>query len=365
MPKGKLSKALKYRRIFEDIRREIVSGELHPGTQLLGFRELMEHYKASYSTISRTLKELEGSRLITRRQGKGIFVAPKGAWKTESADSNFFGLIVTDINIPFFNRIINTVEREVTAARYHLVVRTSEFDSARESQIIREFIDHRFKGILLVPTFDEADAEYLQGVDGKTVSLVYINRRKWSYECNYMVPDDYAGAAEVMSYLFENGHRRIAYFAGKMIRGKDPRYRAYEDRLKLAGLEVVSEWIVHGEHFEIESGYWCMNELLKQKNLPTAVFCYSDNMAAGAIRACLEKGVRVPDDISFVGCNDDEICRVVRPNLTSLANPIESISSLAVRTLFDLVRAAAGDKAPVQIKVPMRLIPRQTVRTLQ
>jgi LacI family transcriptional regulator len=107
-----------------------------------------------------------------------------------------------------------------------------------------------------------------------------------------------------------------------------------------------------------------MNELLKMKNLPTAIFCYSDNLAAGAIRACQEKGIRVPQDMSFIGCNDDEICRVIRPNLTSLANPIESISSLAVRTLFDFVRAPAGEKARVQLKVPMRLIPRETVRHL-
>lgn len=364
MPKGQLSKELKYRRIFDDIRQEIISGHLLPGTQLLGFRELMEHYAASYSTISRTLKELEASQLITRRQGKGIFVAPKGAWEAEAPDSNFFGLIVTDMNIPFFNRIIHTVESEVTSAQYHLVVRNSEFESARERQIIQEFIAQRFKGILLVPTFDEADAAYLKDVDGKTIPLVYLNRRKWSYECSYMVPDDYAGATEVMHYLFENGHQRIAYFSGKLNRGRDLRYRAYEECLKLAGLKVVSAWIVHGEHFEIESGYWCMNELLKMKNLPTAIFCYSDNLAAGAIRACQEKGIRVPQDMSFIGCNDDEICRVIRPNLTSLANPIESISSLAVRTLFDFVRAPAGEKARVQLKVPMHLIPRETVRHL-
>jgi LacI family purine nucleotide synthesis repressor len=365
VPKGKLSKELKYHRIFNEIRQEILSGQLLPSTQLLGFRELMEHYSASYSTIAKTLKELEAARLITRRQGKGIFVAPKSAWEVEGADSSFIGLIVTDMHIPFFNRIIHTVESEVTSARYHLVVRNSDFDSARERQIVQEFIAQRFKGILLVPTFDEADTEYLKGVDGKTIPLVYINRHKWSYECNYVVPDDYAGAAEVMHYLFENGHRRIGYFAGKRIRGRDLRYRAYEDCLKLAGLEVVSEWIVHGEHFEIESGYWCMNELLKLTKLPTAIFCYSDNMAAGAMRACQEKGIRVPEDMSFVGCNDDEICRVIRPNLTTLANPIESISSLVVRTLFDLIRAVPGEKAPVQLKVPMRLIPRETIRQIR
>lgn len=363
-PKGDLSKELKYHRIFHEIREEILSERLAPGTQLLGFRELMAHYEASYSTISRTLGELEAARLITRRQGKGIFVAPRSTWKVEEGDANFIGLIVTDMHIPFFNRIIHTVENEVTSAKYHLVVRNSEFDSARERRIVEEFIAQRFKGILLVPTFDEQDTEYLQGVDGKIIPLVYINRRKRSYDCSYVVPDDHTGVAEVMNYLFENGHRKVGYFAGKRILGTDPRYQAYADSLRLVGLEVVKDWVVHGEHFEIESGYACMNELLEAKRLPTAVFCYSDNMAAGAIRACQEKGIGVPEDISFVGCNDDEICRVIRPNLTTLANPIESISMLVARTLFDLIRAAPDSRIPVQLKVPMKLIPRDTVRRL-
>jgi DNA-binding LacI/PurR family transcriptional regulator len=324
----------------------------------------MAHYKASYSTISKTLNKLEEAHLIIRRQGMGIFVAPRSAWMAEREHANYIGLVVTDMHIPFFNRIIHTVENEITSARHHLVVRNSEFDSVRERRIIEEFIAQGFKGILLVPTFDESDTGYLQEVDGKTVPLVYINRYKWSYECNYVVPDDYAGATDVMHYLFECGHRKIGYFAGKPIRGKDLRYRAYEECLRLSGLEVVEDWIVHGEHFEIESGHACMNELLKAERLPTAVFCYSDNMAAGAIRACQEKGIRVPEEMSFVGCNDDEICRVIRPNLTTLADPIEFISSMVVRTLFDLIHAVPRRKSPVQLKVPMRLVRRDTVHVI-
>jgi LacI family purine nucleotide synthesis repressor len=202
-------------------------------------------------------------------------------------------------------------------------------------------------------------------VDGKTIPLVYINRRKWDYECNYVLPDDYSGVVEVMHYLFQNGHRKIGYFAGRRIRGRDPRYQAYEDSLRLAGLEVFTDWVVYGEHFEIESGHACMQELLKVGKLPTAVLCYSDNMAAGAMRACQERGIRIPEDVSFVGGNDDEICRVVRPNLTTLANPIEAISSLVVRTLFDLIREGPGRRDPVQLKVPMRLVLRDTVRRIR
>ena len=364
MPKGKLSKELKYLKIFNEIKQEIVSGQIQPGTQLLGFREIMEHYTASYSTISKTLSELEKHGLITRRQGQGIFVAPRSTWEVQEADANFIGLIVTDMNIPFFNRIIRTIENEITSLKYHMVVRNSNFDSGRERQIIQEFIGQRFKGILLVPTFDEEDSSFLNDTDGKAIPLVYINRHKWNYECSFVVPDDYAGACDVMRYLFELGHRDIGYFSGERIRGRDLRYKGYAESLKLNDLQVNADWVFHGEHFEIESGYWCMSQLLSGKKLPTAIFCYSDNLAAGAMKACQEKGIGIPDAVSFIGCNDDEICRVIEPNLTTLADPIETICTLAVKTLLEFIKGFPSAGQPLQLKVPMRLVRRQSVRHL-
>jgi len=364
VPKGKLTKELKYLRIFNEIREEILNGKLPPGTQLLGFRELMVHYAASYSTVAKTLGELEQHGLITRRQGKGIFVAPRPSWRMGETESNFVGLIVTDMNIPFFNRIIHTVENEVTALRYHLVVRNTEFDSQRERQIVQEFIAQRFQGILLVPTFDEQDSDFLQSVDGKAIPIVYVNRHKWGYDCSYVVPDDYAGATAVMEYLFEMGHRDVGYFAGDKIVGRDLRFKAYEECLRLRGQQVNPEWILYAPWFEMEGGYACMNRLLQLRKRPTAVFCYSDAMAAGAMRACQEQGLRVPEDISLVGCNDDEVCRVMRPNLTTLANPIEQISSQVVRILFESMKSPPGQRVPLQLKMPMRLVQRQSVRRI-
>ena len=361
MPKGKLTKELKYLKIFNEIREEILSGKLSPGTQLLGFRELMVHYAASYSTVAKTLSELEQHGLITRRQGRGIFVAPKVSWRKSEAGSSFVGLIVTDMNIPFFNRIVHTVENEVTALRHHLVVRNTEFDSRRERQIVQEFIAQGFQGILLVPTFDEEDSDYLQSVDGKVIPIVYVNRHKWNYECSFVIPDDYAGVTDVMAHLFEMGHREIGYFAGEKIVGRDPRFKAFSDCLRLRGLEVNPEWILHAPWFEMESGYDCMNRLLRLKKRPTVVFCYSDAMAAGAMRACQEHGLHVPEDVSLVGCNDDEVCRVMRPNLTTLANPIEQISSQVVRILFESMKSPPGERGPLRLKMPMRLVQRQSV----
>jgi DNA-binding LacI/PurR family transcriptional regulator len=364
MLKSLKSYGLKYLRIYEDIKEKIISGHLKPDVQLLPFRQLMEFYGSSYRTVAQALEELEKYNLITRTQGRGIFVTPKSRWNIEVDKSKFIGLIVTDMIIPFFGRIIQVVESELGSIGYNVVVRNSEFDSNTEKLIVNEFVDSGFHGILIVPTFDEKNTEYLQKLEQKAFPLFYLNRYKHGYECNYVVPDDYAGVQEAMNYLYDMGHRKIGYICGEKIKGKDFRFTSYSDFIKQKNLPLRQEWIVYGPFFEIESGYRCMKEILACKDLPTAVFCYSDSMAAGAMKACREKGLKLPKDVSFVGCNDDDISRIVEPNLTTLLDPIETIAKLSTRSLIERIKDKSTLGEPLQLRVPMKLLVRDSVRRI-
>jgi LacI family transcriptional regulator len=364
MPKNIKSYGLKYLRIYEDIKEKIISGHLNPREQLLPFRKLMEHYSSSYRTVAQALQELEKYNLITRTQGRGIFVTPRSRWDIEVDESKFIGLIVTEMNIPFFGRIIRVVENELGTLGYNVVVRNSEFDSNTEKSIVHEFVERGFHGILLVPTFDEKDTEYLQTLEQNTYPIIYLNRYKHGYECNYIVPDDYAGVQEAMHYLYEMGHRKIGYICGEKIRGKDFRFTSYSDFIKQKDLSLRQEWIVYGPFFEIESGYRCMKEILACNDTPTAVLCYSDSMAAGAMKACREKGLKLPRDMSFIGCNDDDISRIVEPDLTTLLDPIETITKLSIRSLLERIEDKTTLDQPLQLRVPMKLLVRNSVQRI-
>ena len=364
MPKKINGYGLKYLRVYEDIKEKIVSGHLKANQQLLSFRQLMDFYQASYRTVAQALEELEKFGLISRTQGKGIFVEPRAGWGIEVDESRFIGLIVTEMNIPFFGRIIHVVENELAAIGYNVVVRNSEFNSEVEETIVHEFIDRGFHGILIVPTFDEKDSEYLQVLEKTAFPIIFVNRFKHGYDCSYIVPDDYAGVQAAMNYLYDMGHRRIGYISGEKIKGSDIRFTSYHDFIKQRNLPFRDEWVAHGPFFEIDSGFKCMNEILDSEQLPTAVFCYSDSMAAGAMKACRKKGLKIPEDMSFFGCNDDDISRIVDPNLTTLLNPIEKIAKLAAKSLIERIENPEDMEEPLQLRVPMKVLPRDSIKKL-
>ena len=362
MHKSDISKELKYNKIFNEIKNKIVSYKLPPETQLLSVRELMAHYNSSYSTILRALKELEKYELIERKQGSGIYVKDSRYWNINNNVSNMIGIIVTDMNIPFFNRIISKLEYEFAELGYDILIRNSDFNSLLESEIIENFIERGVKGIVIVPTFDNKNAAYLESVDGSKVDIVYIIRGK-KYLCNYIVPDDYMGATQGVNYLIDKGHKKIGYIGGEKIRHNDERFRAFKDCLMRSRLELNPEWIKYEEFFEVKSGYKCMIEMLNSKVLPTAVFCYTDSIAIGAMKACKERGLSVPEDISVIGCNNDEISEIVEPQITTMSINIEAICRIATDNLINILKDK-NNMEHIQLKVPMELIERESVKEL-
>jgi len=359
-----LSKELKYFKIYNDIKNKIITYKMPSGTQLLGVRELMQHYTVSYNTISKALKQLEKDNLIRREHGKGIFVEQKRHWNNIEKEPNTIGLIVTDMDIPFFNEIIRVIEMELSNAGYDIFIRNSDFNSELESNIINSFIERKVKGIIMVPTFDENNAGYLAGVDGIAVPIMYIIRHKYSYDNNYIVPDDYDGAFQAVDYLIKMGHRDIGYIGGEKIRPNDLRFKGYHDCMTSRGLQINDEWTAYGQFFEVESGFATMKKLLALPRLPTAFFCYTDSIVVGAMKACKEAGLRIPEDISMIGFNNDDITTLVEPQITTMSISLKNICRMAVRNILDLIDNSAGQSDYIQLKVPVTLIERQSVKRI-
>jgi len=361
-----LCKELKYTKVYEDIKSKITTYKMLSGTQLLGVRELMEHYNVSYNTVSKALKQLENENLIRREHGKGIFVEQKKYWDCIEKEHDIIGVIVTDMGIPFFNKIIRYIEMELANNGYDIIIRNSDFDSELESKIIGSLIERAVKGIIIVPTFDNNNARYLESVDGLAIPMMYLIRHKSSYNNNYIILDDYTGAFQAVDYLIKNGHKDIGYIGGEKIRSNDLRFNGFCDCIKSRGLQINPDWIAYGKFFEVESGYSTMKKLLQLPKLPTAIFCYTDSIVVGAMKACKEADLKIPDDISLIGYNDDDISALVEPQITTMSIPLKNICMLAVRNILDLIKNNNGQQTDlIQVKVPVTLIERQSVKLIR
>jgi DNA-binding LacI/PurR family transcriptional regulator len=156
-------------------------------------------------------------------------------------------------------------------------------------------------------------------------------------------------------YLIELGHQRIGYIGERNGRTFDTeRFGGYRMALDGAGVPFAPELIVYGDG-SLEGGRQAMAQLLSLDPRPTAVFCYDDMTALGAVSQSRSIGLHVPEDLSVIGFDDLSIVQYTDPPLTTVRQPMADMGRLAMETLLDLL---AGSTASHTIKLPGQLIVR-------
>jgi LacI family transcriptional regulator len=159
----------------------------------------------------------------------------------------------------------------------------------------------------------------------------------------FVTSENREGAVQAVTHLHELGHERIATIAGPAhMRAGADRLAGYGETLKRLGLESRDEYVRVGDFYD-ESGYEATKELLALEAPPTAIFAASDLMAAGALRAAHELGVRVPDDLAVVGFDDIALAALIQPPLTTVRQDTEALGRAAGEGLIQMiVRASSG-----------------------
>jgi DNA-binding LacI/PurR family transcriptional regulator len=176
-----------------------------------------------------------------------------------------------------------------------------------------------------------------------------------------VVPDYAEAAMNAMEHLFTLGHRHIGILAGPF-GSTEHRIADLTHGVRLAfenrGKQLRADNVAHGD-LTFESGANSLGHLLDNSPAPTAVFCFDDRIAAGAMACARDRGLDVPRDLSIIGCGDYEFAAYLSPALTTVHLPAKEVGASAVRAIEDLVRA---NKQPTQGKIalPARLVERAT-----
>ena len=162
----------------------------------------------------------------------------------------------------------------------------------------------------------------------------------------------YRIGVEATSYLINKGHRSIAYIGDA---SEENRFLGYKDTLKANGIEYDPEKVVSVKE-SMENGLNSMSELLKKRVSFTAVFCMNDLLALGAMRAIMDYGLRVPDDIAIIGVDDIEAASYANPKLTTIHTPMKELGAIAAKTLISRIE---GDHTiNLSIELPFYVIER-------
>lgn len=258
----------------------------------------------------------------------------------------------------FVQKLSEGIATELAKAGYRLLLMTRPAGTAEEEYYENINSDKAVDGIIL--TDPNVQDKYLANLLDRKMPLVVLGRPKIPYR--YHVDNDNVEVVLLaLSHLAQLGHRRVAFINGppEMTVSED-RLAGYHRGTQRLGLEIDGGLMKHGD-FTSEGGYAAMAELLQGERQFTAVVAANDAMAIGAIKALRAAGLRVPEEVSVVGINNDSISELFDPPLTTVDIQTVALGQGAARMLLALL---AGDTPEAPQVVPSKLIVRASTRRL-
>lgn len=233
--------------------------------------------------------------------------------------SQIIGLIISDIQNPFFTSLVRAVEDQAYAHQFAVFLCNSDENPEKEALYIDLMVSEKVAGVIVVPA--RGTATSLAKLRKADIPLVLVDRQVQDLETDTVVIDNFRATFDLISHLLDNGHRRIgAILASPEIATGYERYQGYVAALKQRGIEVDPALIRTGMPKEI-LGRQLVNELLDLPEPPTAIFTGNNLLTVGALHGIKDRGLYYPEDISIVAFDDMEWYSVLTPTLTAVAQP--------------------------------------------
>lgn len=292
------------------------------------------------STVSRVLSGTKFVKPVTRARVEQAvremnFHRDSHARRLARGRSDFLGLVISNIENPFYPGLIKSFETAALAQGYEVLLCSTNYDPARTEHVFRRMIENKSPGVAVMTS--RVDPEMAQQLAAHSIASVFLDAEGPGPRKSNIRLDYATGAGEAVRYLHTLNHRRFALIAGPQQRASHFGYRAaVESELKKLGLELH---VVEGNN-DAESGAEAASRLLTLAEPPTAVLCSNDLTALGAMRAFFKCGLSVPDDISVLGADDIPLAAIAHPPLTTVRIPREALGTLALDILHTMLGSA-------------------------
>jgi LacI family transcriptional regulator len=323
-------------------------------------RDIARHAGVSVNTVSRALTGKPDVNAETRARVQELakelgYMPNLLARSLLRGRSSLIGLVVTDCTNPFYAGLIQAIESSLEGLGYGMLLATSNEDRGKEDRALTILQEHRVDGILL--TAVDVEAEHVRRLLSGVTPAVLIARRSIHYGGPFVGTDNIAGAEQIIRYLIEQNHRRIAHIArSDTATSGGERLKGYRTALATAGV-AVDESLIFPTFPTLEGGEAACDWLLRLKPAPTAVFAYNDSQAIGLMQGLQQRGKKIPGDFSVVGFDDIQVSHLISPQLTTVAQPVGEIGAHGASILIDVL---SGQSAPPPMLLQPKLVIRQS-----
>ncbi len=326
-----MNKNLKYLVVKQSIMDKIQNGELQPNDKLPSEEEYSKMFNVSGITIRKALTELANEGYLIRTKRKGTFVSSP---VSEESSSHLIAIVLSaeDYYDISYMKIIRGAQSMAAEYNYSLIVEWSSNNLVHEAETIRKMLDRNIDGFIIYP-FDPIKSKnnYLL-IEEKNIPYVLVDRYNINHPCYFAGCSNYDGAVLATRELLKLNHTKIK-FAGYhfFLNSEQERFNGYCSVMRQAGLEVTQEDLL------INIDY----DLLKKQILDrevTALFCCNDRIAIKIIQNLLERGVRIPQDISVIGFDDWDYVQNTTIGLTTVRQNFNEIGANAAHLLIHAIQ---------------------------
>lgn len=326
--------------------------------------EIASLANVSRSTVSRVINNDPNVNETTRKRVQDVirevnFHPNLAARNLAGGRTRIIGFVIpmgvsTLFTDPFFSLLIQGVSSACNASDYSVMLWLAEPEYERRT--IHQILNNNLVDGILIASMVLDDPLIKASIESGR-PFITVGRNPTSQNISYVDVDNQKSAQEIVSYLLRLGYRRVATITGpqNLIAGAD-RMEGYRAALRQWGLPYDPDLVAQSDFTE-EGAYLCMQRLIPRR--PQAVFCASDAMALGALRAAKESGLRIPEELAVCGFDDMPFSARTDPPLTTVRQPVFREGVVAAETLIDMIEHP-HNLQPHRILLPTELVIRSS-----
>jgi DNA-binding LacI/PurR family transcriptional regulator len=355
LSRDRRNRAFLYRQLSDIIKQDIASGKFKPGDRLPSMDILAETYSVNKVTVRRALADLSAAGLIYSVPAQGTYVSeepvPRSAERKQVLTVGLLSYLMVPGNTGLYHmEIIQGMRDELSKVQANLVILPVR-NVVPQFKALEQVGQAGLDAVIYLGMFDPSSLRRMIE-NGPPAVLVDFSLRGSAVDT--ILLDNRGGAFQAMEHLLSLGHRRLAIIQGQeeQVATRERLEGVYE-ALDQAGVSRDTLQSYTGD-FQREGGFRAMKEILDSgKPVPTGVFCFNDEMAAGALQALhAHSSLRCPRDISVIGFDDTAWATATQPPLTTIQVPKALMGRLAVQRILAGLRreeAATTTVLPTQI----------------
>ncbi len=327
-------------------------------------KDLARELNISPSTVSRALKDHPDISPETKRVVKELAITMNYqpnlmAQGLRKSKSNTIGVIVPEFIHFFFSTVIAGIEDVAHGRGYNVMMTRSAEDYDREVENVHALWNSRVDGLLVSFSKNTFSFDHFHQMIDNGLPVVCFDRSTDELACSSVVVDDHDGAFMAVELLIAKGCKRIVHLAGpKSILISRERYRGYVDCLTKHNIAVDEALIISCPEGEYEESRQKISELIKTVDDIDGIFANHDMAALGAIGGLQENGIEVPDQVKVIGFSDWQFSHLVKPQISTIAQPGFEMGQKAARLLIDEIES--GVMLGIQIELKTNLIERES-----